>query len=99
MAVVLDTTAVSDEELLEKVKELNDYGQIDLDDPKLKILIDDAKDYLRMSGVAEVIVNSKAAVNVIAYYIDDITRKEGISEYVINRVSQFKVVSHRYERV
>ena len=97
MAVVLDTTAVGDVDLLMKVKSLNDYGDLEEDDEKLKVLIEDAKDFLRMSGVAEALVNSKAAVSVIAYYVDDITRKAGISDYVIHRITQLKAVSYKYE--
>ena len=47
MAIVLDTTAVSDEALLILVKDLNDYGEYDLDDTKIKALIVDAKVWVR----------------------------------------------------
>ena len=94
---ILDTTPVTDEQLLINVKALNDYGEYDLDDVKLSILINDAKDFLRLSGVCEKLVNSKSAVSVIAYYIDDISRKEGISDFVIQKTAQLRVVSHQYE--
>lgn len=97
MAIILDTTAVSDEELLTKVKALNDYGEYDLDDPKLQVLIEEAKDFLRISGVCEVLVNSKSAVTTIAYYVDDISRKDGISDFVTQKVVQLRAVSHYYE--
>lgn len=92
MAVVkLDTTAISEEELLVQVRELNDYGENDLDDPKLKALIVDAKNYLRINEVDELLVNSVSAVNVIAYYVDDMMRKVGISNYVEQRIGQLRM--------
>lgn len=97
MAVILDTTAVSDDDLLVLVKELNDYGEYDLDDPKLKALISDAKDFLRMGGVCELLVNSKSAVTTIAHYVDDVSRKEGISDFVTQKTAQLRVVSYHYE--
>lgn len=97
MAMVLDTTVVSDEALLILVKDLNDYGEYDLDDTKIKALIVDAKDFLRFSGVCEALVNSKSAVTVIAHYVDDVSRKEGISDFVAQKTAQLRVVSHYYE--
>ena len=97
MAVELKITAVTEEELLRKVKDLNDYGEYDLDDNKLTALIDDAKNHLRSADIAEVLINSNVAVVVIADMVDSISRKEGISEFALGKISQLKVVSYRYE--
>lgn len=97
MAVELKLIAVTDEELLQKVKELNDYGEYDLDDNKLMSLIDDAKNYLRAADIAEVLIESNMAVVVIADYVDSVSRKEPISDFALGKISQLKVVSYRYE--
>lgn len=97
MAAILDTTPVTDEELLTQVKQLNRYGDNPEFDNTLRLLIDDAKNFLRGADVAEVLVNSKAAVGVIAYYVEDISRREGISEFVINRTTKLKMESYKYE--
>lgn len=74
------------EELLIQVKELLDYGENDLDDTKLNILIDDAKDYLRMNEVDEQLINSEKVVNIIAHYVN-----EGISPFVEQKVTQLRM--------
>ncbi len=91
MAVEMDLTEIKDDVLLTQVKELNDYGEYDLDDSKLTLLIKAAKNYMRMAGVEEVVINSGSAVDVIAYYVEDISRRQGVSSYVEQRVGQLRM--------
>lgn len=84
--MTVDTTAITNEDLLSRVKELLDYGENDLDDTKLKYLIDDAKNFLRASGVDELLVNSVSAVTVIAHYVES-----GITPFVEQRTTQLRM--------
>lgn len=97
MVVELKLNVVSEEDLLTKVKELNDYGEYDLDDNKIKTLIDDTKNDLRAADIAEVLINSNVAVALIADMVDTKSRKEPNSEFAIGKISSLKVVSYRYE--
>lgn len=88
------TTIITDEEVLASVKELNDYGENDYDDDKLKLGIRDAKMFMLAGGVPSEIVNSDMAVGVIAYYVDDYNRRNGISDFVILKVAQLRAMKY-----
>ena len=94
MAVKVDLRPITDEELLILVKELNDYGELTEDDTKLQIRIDDAKIYLLSCDVPEAVVNSKAAVTVIAAYVDDLNRGKPLSDFVNQKVTQLRMCSY-----
>lgn len=90
MDIVLDMTPITDEDLLARVKELLDYGENDYDDNKIKLGIADAKTFLLAGGIPKGIVNSVACVGVIAYYVDDYNRRNGISDFVVLKVAQLR---------
>ena len=91
---VIDTTFVSDDELLVQVKALLDYGENEYADTKLKLLINGVKQTLLASGVSEQVVSSVSAVEVIAYMVDDIQRKVGMSDYVQQKIAQLRMVGY-----
>lgn len=91
---VIDTTFVPDAELLVQVKSLLDYGENEYADTKLKLLINGVKQTLLGSGVSEKVVNSVSAVEVIAYMVDDIQRKVGMSDYVQQKITQLRMVDY-----
>lgn len=94
MAVKVDLTPITDEELLLMVKQLNDYGDLTEDDVKLQLRIDGAKIHLLSCGVPEAVVNSRAAVEVIASYVDDLNRGKPLSEFVNQKVAQLRMCSY-----
>lgn len=91
---VIDTTFVPDAELLVQVKSLLDYGENEYADTKLNLLINGVKQTLLGSGVSEKVVNSVSAVEVIAYMVDDIQRKVGMSDYVQQKITQLRMVDY-----
>lgn len=94
MSIVIDKTPITDEELLANVKELLDYGENDYDDNKLKLGIREAKTFLLAAGIPSDIVNSAISVGVIAYYVDDYNRRNGISDFVILKVAQMRAMKY-----
>lgn len=94
MEIVIDKTAITDEELLASVKALLDYGENDYDDEKLKLGIRAAKTFMLAGGIPSDIVNSVSVVDVIAYYVDDYNRRNGISDFVILKVAQLRAMKY-----
>ena len=92
MALKIDLTEISDDELLIMVKELLDYGDNDFDDNKLRLRIEGAKQFLLMCDVPEVVVNSKASVEVIASYVNDRDLYNDLTDFTLKKVIQLRMV-------
>lgn len=92
MAIKVDLTPINDEALLNVVKQLNDYGELEEDDTKLNLRIKSAKLHLLSCDVPEEVVNSYAAVEAIAAYVED-----PMSEFVLQKTAQLRMC--KYERL
>lgn len=88
---VIDTTFISDEELLEQVKASNDYGENTYADKKLSILIRGVKEDMRASGLPDQIVNSVSVVDIIALSVDALLRKEEPLPYVKEKITKLRM--------